>query len=115
MSDYWGEIIMQGKVDISVYAKEAQKFENDIKPLKNSANVDFNWYPYPILSNLNNLDLLLTGENRYFFQCLRKDVIFLILGLQTDIWHFFRKRRGSMLIFWIILKRTLMTCVGQEN
>ncbi len=83
------------KIDFSVYASEANAYENELKRIKNNLHVDFDWYAYSILSNLHAIDQLLTGDNRYFFSKMEGKK-FLDIGAADGDLAFFWESKGLL-------------------
>lgn len=83
-----------GNIDISQYAKEAVKFEKEMAKTKKRLSVDFDWYPWPIMNNMNIIDMLLTDNNRNFFSNFEKGASFIDIGAADGDLSFFWERKG---------------------
>ncbi len=73
----------------------AVEFQRELEHTKSQLNVDFPWYSYNSLSNIDHIDQLLTGELRSILDLIGKGSRVLDIGPADGDWSFFLESFGA--------------------
>lgn len=80
-------------MELSDVRAKAAGFYQMLESVKSTLNVDFQWYPYYTLGNIEHLDDLLVGDNRTVFSQVQGGRV-LDIGAADGEWAFFLESLG---------------------